>query len=74
MHLSLQRVLEVWNKDQQVMSEMTELNRIGISSNTQDNIIDRYTYKIKKKNRMVYTYTNTLLWGIKVKMQTSEAS
>lgn len=47
MHLSLQRVLEVWNKDQQVMSEMTELNRIGISSNTQDNIIDRYTYKIK---------------------------
>lgn len=48
MHLALPKVLEVGNKDQQAMSEMTHLNRTAIPSNPQDNIIGTDTYTIKK--------------------------
>ena len=44
MHLALQKVLDVQNKDQQVILKMTHLNRIAVSSNLQDNMIDIDTY------------------------------
>lgn len=62
MHLALQNGLEVQNKDLRVMSEMTQLNRLAISSNPQGNIIDIDEHTLK--NDAWFVHAHKLLFGV----------